>query len=65
MSGEVLNTVLLYSILILTLVVAIVDIALTVAMLTMLRGLHIMYAAISQEVKDNTNLIQFVARSSK
>jgi len=55
-----LNTGLLIFLIVITLLLAIADFALGVALLTMMRGLHIVYSTIIAEGKELKNAIQFL-----
>jgi hypothetical protein len=55
-----LNTALILFLIVITLSLAIVDFALGVAMLTMMRGLHIVYTSLMVEGKELKNAIQFL-----
>lgn len=58
--AQSLNTALLIFLIVVTLFLAIVDFAIGVALLTMMRGLHIVYATLITEGKELKNAIQFL-----
>jgi hypothetical protein len=55
-----LNTALLLFLIVIILFLAIVDFTLGVALLTMMRGLHIVYSTLITEGKELKNAIQFL-----
>lgn len=60
-----INTVLLSVMLVLLTGLATADVAIGLAVLTMLKGQHIIYSQMAQTIKEQNNLLQFIINSQR